>query len=88
MAIPDRTVLIFLISPNTNLSGFSEDLALAYHFVAICPSPILPPYRSTIGVGYASRKLSKMAENSACFSTNSRWIDKIINSYRIVANFM
>ena len=29
------------------------------------PTPILPPYRSASGIGYASKKLSKMMGNSA-----------------------
>ena len=39
------------------LAVFSEDVAFAHHFVATCPPPTLPPYRSVSGVGYASESI-------------------------------
>ena len=53
-----------------HLAGFSEDVAFAHHFVATHLPPTLLPYRSAIGIGYASKKLSKMAGNSASYSPN------------------
>ena len=41
------------------------------------PIPTLPPYRSATGIGYVSKKLSKMAGNSASYSPNSGWIDRL-----------
>ena len=38
-----------------HLAGFSEDVAFARHVVAN------PPYRNATYIGYASKKLSKMA---------------------------
>ena len=54
-----------------HLAGFSEDIAFACHFVATCPSPTLPPYRSVSGIGYVSKQLSKMAGNLASYSPNN-----------------
>ena len=48
-----------------HLAGFSEDVAFAYHFVATHLPPTLPLYRSATGIGYASKKLSKMVGNLA-----------------------
>ena len=48
-----------------HLVVFSVDIALA-HFV----DP-LHPYRSACGIGYASKKLSKMVGNSASYPFNS-----------------
>ena len=39
--------------------GFSEDIAFSLHFVPIHLSPTLPPYRSTTGIGYASKNYLK-----------------------------
>ena len=47
-----------------HLAGFSEDVAFARHFG-------LPISRSATGIGYASKKLYKMAENSASYSPDS-----------------
>ena len=44
----------------SHLAGFSEDVAFARHFVATRPPPP-PPCRSATGIGYASKRLSKMA---------------------------
>ena len=44
-----------------HLAGVNEDMAFASHYVATCLPPTLTPYRSTTGIGYASKKLSKMA---------------------------
>ena len=60
-----------------HLSGFSEDIAFARHFVASHPPPILPPSRSATDIGYISKKLSKMAGNSASYSLNSWRIDRL-----------
>ena len=51
--------------------------AFARHFVATRPLPTLPPYRSATGIGYVSKKLSKMAGISASYSPNSWWIDRL-----------
>ena len=53
------------------LADFSEDVAFAHHFMATCPPTTLPPYRSAAGIGYASKKLSKMAGNLASYPPNS-----------------
>ena len=50
---------------------FSEDVAFAGHFVATRPPPTLPPCRSATGIGYASKKLSKMAGSLASYSPYS-----------------
>ena len=42
------------------LAVFSEDVAFACHFVAPHWPPTLSPYMSASGIGYASKKLSKM----------------------------
>ena len=39
--------------------------------------PTLPPCGSATGIGYASKKLSKMAGNSASYSPNSWWVDRL-----------
>ena len=49
----------------------------AHHFVATHLPPTLPPYRSATGIGYTSKKLSKMVENSVSYSANSWWIDRL-----------
>ena len=43
----------------------SEDIAFAHHFMAPYLPLTLPPCRSANGIGYASKKLSKMVNNSA-----------------------
>ena len=48
-----------------HLAGFSKDVAFACHFVATRLPPTLPAYRSATGIGYNSKKLSKMVENLA-----------------------
>ena len=52
---------------------FSEDIAFACHFVATHLPPPLPPYTSTSGIGYASKKLSKMAGNPTSYPVYSRY---------------
>ena len=54
-----------------HLAGFGEDIAFARHFVATHPPPTLPLCRSATGIGYTSKKLSKMAGNLASYSPNS-----------------
>ena len=46
-------------------------VAFAHHFEATGPPPTLPPYRSAIGIGYTSKKQSKMVGNLASYSPNS-----------------
>ena len=46
----------------SHLAVSSEDVAFTCHFVV--PRP---PYRSASGIGYASKKLSKMAGNTASY---------------------
>ena len=68
------------LKPNTNgcyLAGFGEDVAFAHHFVATHPPPTLPPCRSATDIGYTSKKLSKMAGNSASYSPNNWWVDRL-----------
>ena len=60
-----------------HLAGFGEDVAFACHFVATHPPPTLPPCGSATDIGYASKKLSKMAGNSASYSPNSWWVDRL-----------
>ena len=54
-----------------HLAVFSEDLAVAHHFVATRPPPTLPPCRNASGIDYPVKKLSKMAGYSANYSFNS-----------------
>ena len=55
-------------SPNgCHLADFSEDIAFVRHFVTTCPPPTIPPYKSATGIGYASKKLSKMVGNLASY---------------------
>ena len=44
-----------------HLTVFSLDIAFACHFIATHLPSTLSPYRSASGIGYASKKLSKMA---------------------------
>ena len=55
-----------------HLAGFSEDVTFACHFVAPHLPPTLPPYKSASGVGYTTKKLSKMVGNSASYWVYSR----------------
>ena len=52
---------------------FSEDVAFACHFVAARPPSTLPPSRSVSGIGYDSKKLSKMAGNPASYLVYSKY---------------
>ena len=61
----------------SHLAGFGENVAFARHFVATHPPPTLPPFRSATGIGYASKKPSKMVGNSASYSPNSWWVDRL-----------
>ena len=47
--------------------------AFAHHFVATHSPSTLPHYKSATGINisYASKKLSKIVENSASYSPNS-----------------
>ena len=53
------------------LVSFSEYGAFARHFVATRSPPTIPLYRSATGIGYASKELSKMAENLVSYLPNS-----------------
>ena len=69
-----------------HLAGFSEVITFAGHFVATQLPSTLPTYRSTTGIGYASKILSKMAGNSTSYAPNSWWIDRLqiaIESWQI-----
>ena len=57
----------------SHLGVFTTDIAFAHHFVAPCLPPILPPYRSASGIGYASKNLSKMAGNTASYPVYSTY---------------
>ena len=59
-----------------HFAGFS-DIAFVHHFVATRLPPTLPPYRSATGIGYASKKLSKMVRNLASYLPTSWWIDRL-----------
>ena len=59
------------------LTIFNVDVALACHFVTPHPLPTLSPYRSANGIGYTSKKLSKMVGKSAGYPFNSWCIDKL-----------
>ena len=50
-----------------HLTGFSEDVDFVCHFVAPHSPTTLPPCRSASGIGCPSKKLSKMANNSASY---------------------
>ena len=52
---------------------FSEDVAFACCFVTTRPPPTLPHYRRASGIGYACKKLSKMAGNPASYPVYSRY---------------
>ena len=58
------------------VAGFSEEVAFAHHFMAINLTPTLPPYRSANGIGYVNKN-SKVVGNSASYSPNSWWIDRL-----------
>ena len=60
-----------------HLAVFSEDVAVARHFVATRPPPALPPCRNASGIDYPSKKLSKMAGYSASYSFNSWCIGRV-----------
>ena len=55
-----------------HLAVFSVDAAFSCQFVAIRLPLTLPSYRGVSGIGYASKKLSKMAGNSARYPL-SNW---------------
>ena len=57
-----------------HLAVLNLDVAFACHFVATHPPP---PYSNASGIGYASKKLSKMVDNSACYPLNSWLIDRL-----------
>ena len=46
----------------SHLIIFSEDVAFAYHFLVHRLFPILPPYKSAAGIGYASKNYLKWWE--------------------------
>ena len=54
------------------LAVFSEDLAVARHFVAT-----RPPSRNASGIDYPSKKLSKMAGYSASYSFSSLCMGRV-----------
>ena len=57
---------------------FSEDVAVARHFVATRPPPpSYPTCRNASGIDYPSKKLSKMAGYSASYSFNSWCIGRV-----------
>ena len=59
----------------SHFSVFSEDVAFARHSVVAPPAPnplTLPPYKSASGIGYASKKLSKMVGNPTSYPVYSR----------------
>ena len=62
------------MAPNgCHLVACSEDVAFACHFVVPHLPPTIPLYsRSTIDIGYNSKKLSKMVGNSASYPVHSR----------------
>ena len=53
--------------------GPTVDTPLDVAFIATCLPPTLSPYRSASGIGYASKKLSKMAGNPASYPVYSRY---------------
>ena len=54
-----------------HLAGFSEDVAFANHFVATCPPPPSYPIGVLPVLATPVKKLSKMAENLANYSSSS-----------------
>ena len=50
---------------------FTIDEAFSHHFMATHPPTTLSPYRSANGIGYTSKKSSKMLGNSDSYSLNS-----------------
>ena len=51
---------------------FTIDIAFACHLVATHQLPTLLPYRSASGIGYTSKKLSKMVGDSATYPLHSQ----------------
>ena len=60
-----------------HLAVFSEDVAVAHHFVATRPPPTLPPCRNTSGIDYPSKKnyLKWRAIQLAIHSTVGAWVE-------------
>ena len=54
---------------------FGEDVAFVRHFVAT--RPLTHPAGVLLILATPVKKLSKMAGNSASYSTNSWWIDRL-----------
>ena len=61
------------MTPMESFPCFSKDVAFACHFVAtLLPPPFNVSYKSASGIGYISKKLSKMAGNPASYPVYSR----------------
>ena len=60
-----------------HLAGFCEDVAFACHFVATHPPPPSHPVGVLLVLATPGKKLSKMVGNSASYSPNIWWIDRL-----------
>ena len=65
----DLATLCDMWTSGYHLAVFSEDVAVAHHFVTPHPAPTFPTCVS--GTGYTSEKLSKMVGYSASHPFNS-----------------
>ena len=61
---------------DTILAGFGEDVPFARHFVATHPPPLSHPVGVLLVLATPVKK-SKMAGNSASYSPNSWWVDRL-----------
>ena len=59
-----------------HLAGYNEDVAFARHFMAT-RSPPFHPIGVLLVLVMPVKKLSKMVGNSAGYSPNSLWIDRL-----------
>ena len=60
-----------------HLAGFSEDVTFACHFVATCQPPPSHPIGVLLVLAMPVKKLSEMMGNSASYSANSWWMDRL-----------
>ena len=60
-----------------HLAGFSEDIAFARHFMVTLPPPYSHLIRILLVLATPVKELFTMVENSAGYSPNSWWIDRL-----------
>ena len=59
------------------LAGFSEAIDFAHYFVATRPPLPFHPIGMLMVLAMPLKEQSKMVGNSACYSPNSWWIDRL-----------